>query len=71
VAPKIFIAWLPNATRALDQQEIPQGTITAQNAHKAKKFSVIDRDGPPKSNGRRLETGQRIVRTGNKNCRAS
>jgi len=29
--------------------------ITAQNAHKAKKFSVIDRVGPAKSNGRRLE----------------
>jgi hypothetical protein len=42
------VGWLLKARRALDQQEIPHGTITAQNPHKAKKFSVIDRDGPAK-----------------------
>jgi hypothetical protein len=42
------VGWLLKARRALDQQEIPHGTITAQNAHKAKKFSMIDRDGPAK-----------------------
>jgi hypothetical protein len=42
------VGWLLNARRALDQHEIRHGTITAQNAHKAKNFSVIDRDGPAK-----------------------
>jgi len=42
------VGWLLNARRALDQQDIQHGTITAQNAHKAKKFSVIDRHGPAK-----------------------
>jgi hypothetical protein len=48
IALKIFVGWLLNARRALDQQDIRHGTITAQNAHKAKRFSVIDRHGPTK-----------------------